>query len=169
MMAKERPNGPVAKVAMLFLFGIGFGNVEAMIVVYLRRILPPFDETTFGTVDEFVRFMEKYNVYRIEQVREMFTILMLVTLSILAGNSLLERFAAFCISFATWDIFYYVFLWIINGWPSNLFDIDVLFLVPFPWVAPVILPVFISALMIGTGLHIYFVRLKEVEARRYVL
>ena len=161
MEEKERPHGVAAKIILLILFSIGFAYVEAMIVVYLRRILPPFDETSFGTVEGFVTLLKNYGVYHIEQVREMFTMLMLVTLSILAGKSHLERFAAFCISFAVWDIFYYVFLNIIIGWPTNLFDIDVLFLVPVPWVAPVILPVFISSLMIGTGIHIYFFRLKK--------
>ncbi|RMF92459.1 MAG: hypothetical protein D6734_12170 [Candidatus Schekmanbacteria bacterium] len=160
-MEKERPHGTTAKVILLILFSIGFGNVEAMIVVYLRRILPPFDETTFGTVDGFVNLLQDYGIYHIEQIREMFTLLMLVTLSILVGKTYLERFAAFCISFAVWDIFYYVFLHLIIGWPTNLFDIDVLFLVPVPWVSPVILPVFISSLMIGTGIHIFYFRLKE--------
>ncbi len=160
-MEKERPHGTWAKIILIVFFAIGFGNVEAMIVVYLRRILPVFDPSAFGTVDGFVNMLENYGVYRIEQIREMFTMLMLVTLSILAGKSYLERFAVFCISFAVWDIFYYIFLNIIIGWPTNLFDIDVLFLVPMPWVAPVILPVFISSLMIGTGVHIYFFRLKR--------
>lgn len=160
-MERERPHGITAKIILLILFPIAFANVEAMIVVYLRRILPPFDETTFGTVDGLVTMLKNHGVYHIEQIREIFTMLMLVTLSILSGKSHLERFAAFCISFAVWDIFYYVFLNIITGWPANLFDIDVLFLIPVPWVAPVILPVFISSLTIGTGIHIYFFRLKK--------
>jgi len=50
-----------------------------------------------------------------------------------------------------WDIFYYVFLKIICGWPHSLLDWDVLFLLPLPWWGPVLAPVLISLLMILWG------------------
>ena len=150
----------IKKIILITLFSIAFGNVEAMVVVYMRRFLPPFDDTSIGTVDAFVALFERYGVYRIEQIREMFTMVMLCSLSYLCGKNLLERFAAFCLSFAVWDIFYYIFLNLLIGWPDNLFDMDVLFLVPTPWIAPVILPIGISMMMIGTSLYIYFVRLR---------
>lgn len=161
-MKKKDPLSTTQKVLILFCFGVAFANIEATVVFYLRKLLPPFDETTFRAVDGLVNLMKNYDVYYIEQIREMFTLVMLLSLSALSGASLLERFAAFCLSFGTWDIFYYIFLNLIIDWPQSLFDIDVLFLVPVPWVAPVILPVFISALMIGTALHIYYVRLKKI-------
>ena len=147
------------KIILITLFSIAFGNVEAMVVVYMRRFLPLYDDTVIGTVDSLVILFKNHNVYYIEQIREMFTMVMLCSLSYLCGKNLLERFAAFCLSFAVWDIFYYVFLNLLIGWPDNLFDMDILFLVPTPWIAPVILPVGISMMMIGTSLYIYFVRL----------
>src|SRR3990172_4488832 len=151
----------IKRIVLITLFSIAFGNVEAMVVVYMRRFLPPYDDTAIGTVDGLVILFERYGVYRIEQIREMFTMVMLCSLSYLCGKNLLERFAAFCLSFAVWDIFYYVFLNLLIGWPDNLFDMDILFLVPTPWIAPVILPVGISMMMIGTSLYIYFVRRNE--------
>jgi len=153
----------IKKIILITLFSIAFGNVEAMVVVYMRRFLPPFNEMITGTVDQFVNLLKSYRVYYIEQAREMCTMVMLVSFSILCGKNLLERFAAFCLSFALWDISYYVFLNLLIDWPQTLFDIDVLFLIPVPWIAPVILPVGISMMMIGTSLHIYFVRLKDIK------
>ncbi|OGL40043.1 MAG: hypothetical protein A3C43_00730 [Candidatus Schekmanbacteria bacterium RIFCSPHIGHO2_02_FULL_38_11] len=153
----------IKRIVLITLFSIAFGNVEAMVVVYLRRVLPPYDEMVVGTVDSLVILFKDYGVYRIEQMREMFTMIMLVSFSALCGKNLLERFAAFCLSFAVWDIFYYIFLNLLIDWPQTLFDIDVLFLIPIPWIAPVILPVGISMMMIGTSFYIYFIRLKKEE------
>jgi hypothetical protein len=50
-----------------------------------------------------------------------------------------------------WDIFYYVFLKAICGWPKSLFDWDILFLLPLPWWGPVLAPVCIALLMILWG------------------
>jgi hypothetical protein len=50
-----------------------------------------------------------------------------------------------------WDIFYYVFLKMMCGWPHSLLNWDVLFLLPLPWWGPVLAPVLISLLMILWG------------------
>ena len=54
-------------------------------------------------------------------------------------------------AFGVWDIWYYIFLRQITGWPSSLLDWDVLFLIPLPWWGPVIAPVSISLLLILGG------------------
>ena len=55
------------------------------------------------------------------------------------------------IVFGIWDIFYYVFLWFILGWPESLLTWDILFLIPYPWVGPVLAPVLVSLAMAGVG------------------
>jgi len=50
-----------------------------------------------------------------------------------------------------WDIFYYVFLRLISGWPRTLLDWDILFLLPLPWWGPVLAPVSIALVMILWG------------------
>ena len=43
-------------------------------------------------------------------------------------------------AFGLWDICYYVWLWVILRWPASLLDFDVLFLIPLPWIGPVLAP-----------------------------
>lgn len=59
--------------------------------------------------------------------------------------------ACFAILFGLWDIFYYVFLKLLIDWPASLLTWDLLFLIPVPWVAPVIAPVLVSLALIGGG------------------
>ena len=79
-----------------------------------------------------------------EVFREVATIIMLLAPAALITRSALERFAWFCFGFGVWDIFYYVWLKVILGWPSSLASRDLLFLVPVPWVGPVWAPCVIS-------------------------
>ena len=55
------------------------------------------------------------------------------------------------LAFGAWDIFYYVFLRLISGWPRTLLDWDILFLLPLPWWGPVLAPVSIALVMILWG------------------
>jgi hypothetical protein len=50
-----------------------------------------------------------------------------------------------------WDLFYYVFLAPMTGWPRSPLDWDVLFLIPLPWWGPVLAPALIALLMIAGG------------------
>ena len=87
----------------------------------------------------------------IELGREVATLVMLVVVGGLAGRTARARLAYTSIAFGVWDIFYYVWLKVMSGWPGSLFDWDVLFLLPLPWWGPVIAPVSIALLMILWG------------------
>jgi hypothetical protein len=88
---------------------------------------------------------------QVELVREAATLVMLLTIGMLAGRTWHTRLAYAAIAFGVWDIFYYVFLRIICGWPRSLFDWDILFLLPLPWWGPVVAPASIALLMIVWG------------------
>src|SRR5206468_746926 len=62
-----------------------------------------------------------------------------------------EWAAAFVITFGTWDITFYIFLKLLLDWPASLFTWDILFLIPVPWIGPVLAPVLVSAVMIAAG------------------
>jgi hypothetical protein len=86
-----------------------------------------------------------------ELVREAATMVMLLTVGILAGKNWRARFAYSAIAFGVWDICYYIFLKLMCGWPHSLLDWDILFLLPLPWWGPVAAPMCIACLMILWG------------------
>ncbi len=87
----------------------------------------------------------------IELVREAATLVMLLAVGMLGARRWHARLGYTAIAFGVWDIFYYIFLRMMCGWPRSLFDWDVLFLLPLPWWGPVLAPVSIAALMIVWG------------------
>jgi hypothetical protein len=137
---------PRSRLIQTAVFGVAFGVNEAVVVVYLRGavgLLP----TAASPEEVLARLPDLFS--QAEIVREASTILILVAVSLLAASSLLQRWAMFLWMFAFWDIFYYVGLWLIIGWPPSFFTSDVLFLIPTPWVAQVWFPVLVSLLAAG--------------------
>ena len=88
----------------------------------------------------------------IELVREAATLVMLAAVGALAGRRLRVRLAYAAGAFGIWDIFYYLWLKIMYGWPTSLLDWDILFLLPLPWWGPVAAPIAIAILMIVWGM-----------------
>ena len=146
---------PKVKLLLLTLYAVGMAYVEAMVVVYLRRLLPPESDLSGLSIGEISGVLMEHNIYFEEQTREAATIVMLVCVAMLSGKAWRERAAAFLWCFALWDIFYYVFLRVWLGWPRSIMDMDVLFLIPGPWVAPVLLPVAISVCMAAGALVLF--------------
>ena len=126
-------------------FAIAMANVETMIVVYLRRLYYP-DGFAFPLV------IIDIPTLILELAREACTVVMLATFGIAAGRTSVGKFAYFIIGFGIWDLFYSVWLKIILNWPASVFTWDVLFLIPVPWIGPVIAPVSVACTMIGMGL-----------------
>ena len=132
------------KYILLAVFGIAMAHFEGVVVVYLRRMLGINDAQS--NKETLEKFPEQYIF--IEQTREVATIVMLVVLSILVGTTWLDKMIVFLWTFAFWDLFYYLSLYILIKWPSKLTTIDVLFLIPRPWIAPVWVPIGISSITI---------------------
>ena len=134
----------LTKLLLLALFGIAMAHLEGVVVVYLRKALGMLDS---GSNKES---LEKFPVLylRIEISREVATIIMLVLIAYLAGETWIEKGVFFLWTFAFWDLFYYLSLYILIKWPPKLTTIDVLFLIPKPWIAPVWFPIGVSSLTI---------------------
>ena len=150
-------------LAALALFGASFGYVEAAVVVYVRASYEPLHQQLHperSPTDLFPVLLPAQleaagpqyvqHLYT-ELVREAVTLVMLAAVALVAARSMREWFAAFVVVFGAWDIFFYVFLRVLIGWPVSLFDWDLLFLLPLPWVGPVLAPVLVALAMIAAG------------------
>jgi len=134
-----------ARWMLVVTFAAGMAWVEAACVYYLRvmvdRVEPyqPDPLPIRGSLGE------------VELVREGATLLMLAMTGVLAGRTWRARLGYAAMAFGAWDIFYYVFLRLVSGWPRTLLDWDILFLLPLPWWGPVLAPVCIALVMILWG------------------
>ena len=134
------------RCALVVILAIAFGYIEAAVVVYLRQIFHPAG-FRFPLVS-FPLTAESRSMVLVEVGREVATIVLIFCAAYLSGHNRRQRLAYFLTIFAVWDIFYYVWLWIILGWPSSIMDWDVLFLIPLPWAGPVLAPVLVSLIML---------------------
>jgi hypothetical protein len=143
-------------IIWLTLFSIAMGFMETAVVVDLRELYYPkgFD---FPLMPIAPKIALK------EFLREAATIIMLAGIGILAGKNKMQRFAFFIYAFAIWDIFYYVFLKLLLDWPESLFTWDILFLIPIPWVGPVLAPCIVSLTMIALSYFIIHFQEKNYE------
>lgn len=140
------------------LFAVAMGFLETAVVVYLRDILYPEGF-------QFPLTPVPVDLALTELLREAATLIMLVTIGMLAGRNFSTGFAWFLYSFAVWDIFYYIFLKLLLGWPESLMTWDVLFLIPTTWTGPVLAPVLLSLTMILLALVILIHAQRGVPTR----
>lgn len=136
----------LTRMFLLALFGTAMAHLEGVVVVYLRKAIGITDSES--NKESLNKFPSGYLM--IEMTREAATIIMLVILAWLTGTSWIEKGIFFLWTFAFWDLFYYVSLYILIKWPPKFTTIDVLFLIPKPWIAPVWFPVGVSAVTILT-------------------
>jgi hypothetical protein len=153
-------------ILYVVIFAIAMGYLESAVVVYIREIYYP---EGFA----FPLKMMSERVMVTEIFREFATLVMLAGIGIMAGRSRLERFGMFLFAFGIWDIFYYVFLYALIGWPESLFTWDILFLLPTTWVGPVLAPCINALTMVifgGLIWHFQSVgKLKPIKAREWIL
>ncbi len=139
----------LGRYVWLSILGLAVGFFEASVVVYLRRLYYP----------EGFRFpivLAELDMALVEVAREAASLVLLAASARLAGRFFLERFAAFMILFGIWDIFYYVFLKLVLGWPPAWSTWDVLFLIPVPWIGPVWAPVVVSTALVVVGTYLFW-------------
>lgn len=132
------------KLSLLAVFGIAMAHFEGVVVVYLRKALGMLDSD--GNKESVEKIPQRFLC--IEMTREAATIIMLLVIAFLAGGTWIEKVIFFLWTFAFWDLFYYLSLYILIKWPPKLTTIDVLFLIPKPWIAPVWFPVSVSSVTI---------------------
>jgi hypothetical protein len=150
------------KLFWIAVFAVSFGYLESAVVIYLRELYYPsgfnisadlgFPYIHFGLIPSLQYIPLK--LLLIEVGREASTIFILVSLSMVASKNMLHRMGFFLLAFGLWDLSYYGFLKLITGWPESLSTLDILFLIPVPWIAPVWLPAMISVLFLFTSIFL---------------
>ena len=143
---EKKRKGALRSFALLTLFGVPMGFMEAAVVVYLRAIFYPagFRFPMAAIFDS--------GILAVECCREISTLIMLLAIGWIAGRNFIQRFSYFLYSFALWDIFYYIFLKATLGWPESLLTWDILFLIPITWVSPILAPLIVSVTFIVIAL-----------------
>jgi hypothetical protein len=129
------------RIIWLITFAVAMAYVESAVVVYLRTIYYPHGFS-------FPLVLLPPDMVAIEMGRELATLVMLLGVAVLAGADRWDRILLFCIAFGVWDIAYYLWLWVFLRWPPSLLTWDVLFLIPVPWIGPVVAPVIVSVVLI---------------------
>jgi len=131
--------------AVVVLFAIAMAWVEAASVLYIRTLV--------GRIEPYQPNPLPINgtLGNVELWREGATLVMLAAVGLLAGRTWRRRAGYAALAFGVWDIFYYLFLRPMSGWPRTLLDWDILFLLPLPWWGPVMAPVSIALVMILWG------------------
>jgi len=138
------------RIFSLTIFSIAMGFLEAVVVVYLRQLYYP---------EGFVFPLKPMVLegFYIESLREVSTLIMLVSLGVAAGRILSERLAYILYCFGFWDIFYYGWLKVLLDWPQSFLTWDILFLIPVVWAGPVLAPITCAFTMVAiAGCILYF-------------
>lgn len=140
-----------SRLIWLSLYAVAMAYVESAVVVYLRAIYYPQ-----GFAFPIVIIPDR--MAGIEVGREAATLVMLAGVSALAGIDRWERFLFFCTAFGVWDMFYYAWLRVFLGWPTSPLTWDILFLIPVPWIGPVLAPVIVSVGLIGGSIWLLWLK-----------
>jgi len=147
-----------SRIISLTVFSIAMGFLEAVVVVYLRQLYYP----------EGFAFPLKPMVlegFFIECLREVSTLIVLISVGMVAGRIFSERLACTLYCFGIWDIFYYVWLKVVLDWPQSLLTWDILFLIPVVWAGPVVAPVICAFTMVAIGACILYLHDKGRQTK----
>jgi len=150
------------KIFALLIFSIAMAYLESAIVVYLRLLYYP-EGFIFP-----IKIMPD-EIFLIEFGRELATIFILASISFLIGVRFVERFLYFLFAFSVWDIFYYVWLKLFINWPASFLTDDLLFLIPVPWISPVLAPIIVSIIFIAMSIILLTFQLKEGKIKSGLL
>lgn len=138
------------KLFLISMFGVSMGLLEAIIIVYLRMIPSVADSFNLPLIPNF-----PVELMPIEQLREAATIVMLISFALLIGKTRWERLAVFLWVFGIWDIFYYIFLFLLINWPKTIFAMDVVFLIPIKWYVPVWVALIVMIVFLINSFYIF--------------
>jgi hypothetical protein len=148
-------------VLWLGVYAAAMAWVEAAVVVYLRRLYYPDDQLTLLPMRTW-----RTPDLLVELAREAATIVMILAVALLAVPGRTRRVAAFLYLFGIWDLGYYLWLKLALGWPVSWADWDILFLIPWAWLAPWFTPAVAALLFALWGGGVLMAEAETVVPRR---
>jgi hypothetical protein len=174
---KESRRDTIHRLALLAVFAVAMGWLEGVLALYLRKLIglegsldlmdPRTSELLFRKFAVMTAAGEGGHLTPkflfVEQSREAVTIVMLACVALLSAQDWRRRAAYFLFTFGVWDIVYYGTLWTLLRWPPSWGTLDLLFLIPGPWIAQAWIPMAISVCFIAWGVWTVF---DAVPARR---
>lgn len=134
------------RLVWLTFFAVAMAHVEAALVIHLRTIY--YGDNSLAVFP--LAIFSQRDLY-IELAREAATLIMILSVALIAERGFARVFAAFVFVFGVWDIFYYAWLKVMIGWPQDWLEWDVLFLIPWPWFGPWITPALIALMFTAWG------------------
>ncbi len=162
--SRKRPQLTSRELLTSAVFAFSFGFVEGAVAIYLGAaigLLPGYART-LSDVARLSADLDRQaqpvsnlppGLLTVEVFREAATMLMLLSVAVLAKQKRGERFAVFLWIFALWDFGYYLALWATVRWPYSPTSPDVLFFIPVPWTSgQVWFPILISILTVAVVL-----------------
>jgi len=152
---------PRRTVLWLGVYAAAMAWVEAAVVVYLRRLYYPDDQLTL-----FPMRVWRTADLLVELGREAGTIVMILAVALLSATGRTRRVAAFLYVFGVWDLCYYLWLKLVLGWPASWADWDILFLIPWAWLAPWFTPAVAALLFALWGGRVLAVETETEVPRR---
>ena len=158
LFRREKPQLTSRELLTCAMFALSFGFVEGAVAIYLGVAVGLLSADA-GPLADVARLSADLHgqqsqpptnlppsLLRVEVLREAASMLMLLSVPILAQRNRRERVAIFLWIFALWDMGYYIALWATVRWPDSLTSADVLFFIPVPWTSQVWFPLLISIL-----------------------
>ncbi len=158
LFRREKPQLTSRDLLTSAMFALSFRCVEGAVAIYLGVAVGllsghagPLSDVARLSADLHWQQSQPLSnlspsLLRVEVFREAASMLMLLSVAILAQHKRRERFAIFLWIFALWDVGYYVALWATVRWPNSPTSADVLFFIPVPWTSQVWFPLLISML-----------------------
>lgn len=83
-------------------------------------------------------------IVTLEQTRQAATVLVLVTVAVVAGRNLQQQFGTAFFALGGWIVLRYAAIRTITDWPTALTDVDTVIFLPDPVYAPVWMPIVIG-------------------------
>src|SRR4051812_31075963 len=111
-----RSAGNLVRWLTVIAFAAAMAWVESAVVYYLRTMIDRIEPHQSHPLPVIG------NLGHVELAREAATMIMLLTVGILAGRTWRSRLGYTAIAFGVWDILYYAFLKLMCGWPHSILD-----------------------------------------------